>query len=216
MNSVHQVEIEAGREEGSVRVIAVTKYSDSAVTRQFAENGLLDLAENRAELLLQKQADLSDLTAVRWHLIGTLQRRKVKEIINSIDTFHALDSLPLAQEISKRAKHPISCLIEVNVSGELSKHGFKSSELEGVLAQISQLPNVLITGLMTMAPIDADDAELTHIFRTTRELRDQIKALDLVNCPCTELSMGMTRDYKIAIKEGATMVRIGRDFLNDD
>ncbi|GAB2024747.1 YggS family pyridoxal phosphate-dependent enzyme [Lactovum odontotermitis] len=213
LDSVRQAGSDAGRAENSVKVIAVTKYSDSAVTREFAESGLLDLAENRAELLLQKQADLSDLTNIRWHLIGNLQRRKVKTIINSIDTFHALDSIALAQEISKRAVHPVKCLIEVNVSGEESKHGFKPAQLEETARQLNELPNLIIIGLMTMAPIDADDEELSRIFSSTRELRDRISSLALPNCPCTELSMGMSRDYKIAVKEGATMVRIGHDFL---
>ncbi|GAB2026673.1 YggS family pyridoxal phosphate-dependent enzyme [Lactovum odontotermitis] len=213
LDSVRQAEREAGRAEGSVRVIAVTKYSDSAVTREFAENGLLDLAENRAELMLQKQADLSDLKEIRWHLIGNLQRRKVKTIINSVDTFHALDSIVLAEEISKRANHSINCLLEVNVSGEASKHGFAPSQLEEAARQLNELPNLKITGLMTMAPIDAEEAELARIFADTRSLRDKIQNLELSNCPCRELSMGMSRDYKIAIREGATMVRIGRDFL---
>jgi pyridoxal phosphate enzyme (YggS family) len=156
---------------------------------------------------------LADLASVRWHLIGTLQRRKVKTIINSVDTFHALDSLSLAQEISNRAEHPINCLLEVNVSGEASKHGFEPSQLVDVLQQLKGLPNLLINGLMTMAPVDADETELSRIFSETRELRDKLKELNVVNCPCTELSMGMSRDYNIAIKEGATMVRIGHDFL---
>ncbi|MDR0299665.1 MAG: YggS family pyridoxal phosphate-dependent enzyme [Streptococcaceae bacterium] len=215
IDSVHAAEKLSGREVGSVKIIAVTKYRDADFAKNFPENGIFDLAENRVDKLQEKQKVLKDFPEIRWHLIGSLQRRKVRTIINQIDTFHALDSLQLAEEISKRALHKIKCFLEVNVSGEESKHGFTSSEVFEAVKVISTLSNVEIIGLMTMAPLDADDIDLHKIFSETKELQEQIKAMNLANIPCTELSMGMSRDYKIAIQEGATMVRIGSSFLEN-
>lgn len=211
--SVREAEKKAGRSKHSVKLIAVTKYSDSEMTRKFVENGLVELAENRVDKLLMKQKDLYDFPNVNWHFVGNLQRRKVKSMINSIDTFHALDSLDLAKEIEKRADHPIRCLLELNISGEESKHGFSPNEVEEVVLEISKLEKIELIGIMTMAPIDANEERLSEIFSTAKALQEKIKKMNLRNVPCTELSMGMSRDYKIAIKEGATMVRIGSDFL---
>ncbi|HEY0221859.1 YggS family pyridoxal phosphate-dependent enzyme [Lactovum miscens] len=215
IESVHEAEVASGREIGTVKIIAVTKYRDSDFARNFPRNGLFDLAENRVDKLLEKQEALTDLTNLHWHLIGNLQRRKVRTIINSIDYFHALDSIQLAEEISKRAEHPIKCLLEVNISREDSKHGFSASNVLEAVRVISTLSNVEIIGLMAMAPIDADEHQLHQIFGATKKLQEEIKAMNLEHILCTELSMGMSRDYKIAIQEGATMVRIGSSFLED-
>ncbi|MFV0555958.1 MAG: YggS family pyridoxal phosphate-dependent enzyme [Lactovum sp.] len=214
--SMRKAEKEAGRLKNSVQLIAVTKYSDSELTRKFVEIGIKELAENRVDKLLEKQKALSDLKNIRWHFIGNLQRRKVKSVINSINCFHALDSLKLAKEISKYASHKISCLLEVNISGEKSKLGFLPEELEQIVKEISLLENIEIIGLMTMSPLNADEETITKIFQTAKQLKEKIKEMNLPNIPCTELSMGMSSDYKIAIKQGATMIRIGRDFLKSE
>ena len=151
-----------------------------------------------------------------WHLIGTLQRRKVKDVINLVDYFHALDSVKLAEEIQKRADHTINCFLQVNVSGEESKHGFSAEELDTVLKQIENLDNICIVGLMTMAPIDADAQELDKIFSETNELRQSIQEKKLKNVPCDQLSMGMSRDYDMAIQNGSTFVRIGSAFFKEN
>lgn len=196
-------------------IIGVTKYVDVATARELFEAGIDHLAENRTELFLEKYEGLQDLD-ITWHLIGSLQRRKVRDVINKVDYFHALDSLKLAREISKRAEHKIKCFLQVNVSGEESKHGFAPSELEDeLLSELSSLPNLEIVGLMTMAPIDADEATLRNIFTTAKALQEEIAAKALPNISCTELSMGMSRDYPIAIASGATHVRIGTDFFKD-
>lgn len=215
IESVHEAETTSGRQIGSVKLIAVTKYRDISFAQNFPQNGLFDLAENRVDKLQEKQAALSEIAGLHWHLIGNLQRRKVRSIINSIDCFHALDSISLAEEISKRAEHPIKCLLEVNVSGEETKHGFSITEALAAVQVISTLDNVEIIGLMTMAPYEANEQELHQIFRAAKGLQEKIKALALDHVPCTELSMGMSRDYKIAIQEGATMVRLGSSFLKD-
>lgn len=193
-------------------VIGVTKSVDTDKARELVMAGITNIAENRTELFLEKRKSLSDLP-ITWHLIGTLQRRKVKDVINSVDYFHALGTVKLAHEIDKRADHVIKCFLQVNVSGELSKHGFSPDDLEQVLPEISGLSKVQIVGLMTMAPIDATDAELAIIFDKAKQLQVAIAIQNLPNIPCTELSMGMSRDYQQAIVHGATFVRIGSEFF---
>ncbi|MGO3780998.1 MAG: YggS family pyridoxal phosphate-dependent enzyme, partial [Enterococcus viikkiensis] len=152
---------------------------------------------------------LSQKQHIKWHLIGNLQRRKVKLIINEIDFFHALDSLRLAQEIQKRAEHQIDCFIEVNVSGEESKHGISPEELFSFIKDLEGLDKVHVIGLMTMAPYDANESEVRAVFSKLRQLQESVRELHLQYAPCTELSMGMSQDFKTAIEEGATFVRIG-------
>ncbi|WP_285119064.1 YggS family pyridoxal phosphate-dependent enzyme [Lactococcus petauri] len=195
-----------------VQVIAVTKYVDTAKAAQVVEAGIHHLAENRTDLFLEKYKALENKD-ITWHLIGNLQRRKVKDVINSVDYFHALDSVKLAKEIEKRAEHMIKCFLEVNISGEETKHGFAPEDIDQALAEISQLDNVEIVGLMTMAPIDADNEQLDNIFASMKQLQIEIAAKEITNIPCTELSMGMSRDYTRAIQQGATFVRIGTAFF---
>lgn len=198
----------------SVSVIAVTKYVKAELAREVLENGISHLAENRTELFLEKYEALKDYK-VTWHLIGNLQRRKVKSAINFVDYFHALDSMKLAQEISKRAEHQIKCFVEVNISGEESKHGFSVNELLGILPELSKLENIEIVGLMTMAPFDATEDECNDIFGRMKKLQVEISEMNLPQIPCTELSMGMSRDYEAAIKNGASFVRIGTEFFKN-
>ncbi|MDT2742471.1 YggS family pyridoxal phosphate-dependent enzyme [Lactococcus garvieae] len=195
-----------------VQVIAVTKYVDTAKAAQVVEAGIHHLAENRTDLFLEKYKAFENKD-ITWHLIGNLQRRKVKDVINLVDYFHALDSVKLAKEIEKRAEHMIKCFLEVNISGEATKHGFAPEDIDQALAEISQLDNVEIVGLMTMAPIDADNEQLDNIFASMKQLQIEIAAKGITNVPCTELSMGMSRDYTRAIQQGATFVRIGTAFF---
>lgn len=134
-------------------------------------------------------------------------------MINLVDYFHALDSVKLAQEIQKRAEHPIKCFLQVNISGEESKHGFSVDELDAVLADIAQLDKIKIVGLMTMAPFEASQEELQDIFSRTHQLQKQLENKQLKNMPFSELSMGMSRDFEVAIENGATYVRIGSSFF---
>ena len=195
-----------------VNVIAVTKYVDVATTETLVKTGIQHIGENRVDKFLEKYQALKeyDLT---WHLIGSLQRRKVKDVINLVDYFHALDSVKLAQEIQKRAEHPIKCFLQVNISGEESKHGFAPDELDDVLAEIAQLDKIEIVGLMTMAPFEASQEELQDIFSKTHQLQKQLEKKQLKNMPFSELSMGMSRDFEVAIANGATYVRIGTSFF---
>lgn len=198
--------------QDQVNVIAVTKYVDVATTEAMVKTGIQHIGENRVDKFLEKYQALKeyDLT---WHLIGSLQRRKVKDVINLVDYFHALDSVKLAQEIQKRAEHPIKCFLQVNISGEESKHGFAPDELDDILAEIAQLDKIEIVGLMTMAPFEASQEELQDIFSKTHQLQKQLEKKQLKNMPFSELSMGMSRDFEVAIANGATYVRIGTSFF---
>ena len=147
------------------------------------------------------------------HFIGTLQSRKVKEVIDNIDYLHALDRKSLAKEINKRATHTVNCFVQVNVSGEESKHGIALNEVNDFIEMLSQYENIRIVGLMTMAPLEASQAELESLFEATYQLKEEIRARKITNMPMTELSMGMSGDYSIAIKHGATFVRIGTAFF---
>ncbi|MDN6436585.1 MAG: YggS family pyridoxal phosphate-dependent enzyme [Lactococcus sp.] len=193
-------------------VVGVTKYVDAQKARELVLAGITDIGENRVELFLDKYEQLADLS-VNWHLIGTLQRRKVKDVINLVDYFHALDSVKLAQEIDKRADHTIKCFLQVNISGEASKHGLLPDELAQVLPEFSRFTNIEIVGLMTMMPLDATEVELAGFFDQAKALQETIASQKLPNIPCTELSMGMSQDYQQAIKHGATFVRIGSEFF---
>ena len=198
--------------QDQVNVIAVTKYVDVATTEALVKTGIQHIGENRVDKFLEKYQALKeyDLT---WHLIGSLQRRKVKDVINLVDYFHALDSVKLAQEIQKRAEHSIKCFLQVNISGEESKHGFAPDELDDVLAEIAQLDKIEIVGLMTMAPFEASQEELQDIFSKTHQLQKQLEKKQLKNMPFSELSMGMSRDFEVAVANGATYVRIGTSFF---
>ncbi|HEM3582077.1 YggS family pyridoxal phosphate-dependent enzyme [Streptococcus suis] len=202
----------AGRPSESVKVIAVTKYVDSSIANQLVNTGITHIGENRVDQFLEKYNALAD-KQLTWHLIGTLQRRKVKDIISFVDYFHALDSVKLAQEIDKRATKIVKCFLQVNVSGEESKHGFAVSEIDAALAEISLLENIELVGLMTMAPIDATDDELDEIFSKMQEIQEELATRNLPRMPFTELSMGMSGDFERAIAHGATYVRIGSAFF---
>ena len=165
------------------------------------------LGENRPEGLLGKQETIQ--SGAIWHFIGNVQSRKVKEIINQIDYLHSVDRMSLVKEIHKRANHVVDCFIQVNVSGESSKSGVTPAELDSFIEEVAAYDKVRIIGLMTMAPFTKDMDEIRSVFRSLRELRDGISAKNLPHAPCTQLSMGMSNDFIIAIEEGATHVRIG-------
>ena len=203
---------EADRNLDSVSVIAVTKYVDVQTAAALLPLGVQHIGENRVDKFLEKYHALKDFP-VTWHLIGTLQRRKVKEVIPFVDYFHALDSLKLAQEIQKRADHVVKCFLQVNISGEESKHGFSKDELLEVLPTLAELDQIEYVGLMTMAPFDADSDELKRIFKETQTLQAEIREKQISNMPMTDISMGMSRDFKEAIQFGSTFVRIGTAFF---
>lgn len=199
----------AGRSVEAVTMIAVTKSVENQTAENLAVLGIENMAENRVDKLLEKKEALRQFDSIKWHLIGNLQRRKVKLVINEIDYFHALDSFALAEEIQKRAEKEIACFVEVNVTGEESKHGIAPETASDFIQQLATFDKIKVIGLMTMAPLKASESELHMIFSELKKLQVAINTLELRHAPCTELSMGMSNDYPIAIEEGATFIRIG-------
>ncbi|WP_313891362.1 YggS family pyridoxal phosphate-dependent enzyme [Psychrobacillus sp.] len=198
----------ANRNLSDVTIIAVTKEVSVERTQEVIAAGIHHLGENRPEGLKMKLDAIID-EEVKWHYIGTLQTRKVKAVINEIDYLHSLDRLSLADEIEKRATTRKDCFVQVNVSEEESKHGLTSEEAEKFIKQLANYSRINVIGLMTMAPNTEDISIIRTVFRNLKQLQEKIAALQLPNAPCTELSMGMSGDYQIAIAEGATFVRIG-------
>ena len=203
---------EAHRPQNSVKIIAVTKYVDSSIAKDLLKTGIEHIGENRVDKFLEKYEALADLK-LTWHLIGSLQRRKVKDIINYLDYFHALDSVKLATEIQKRAIKPIKCFLQVNVSKEESKHGFMVEDIHQAIETIKNYDKIELVGLLTMAPLGADEDQLKDIFSKTHALQKELQQLGIANMPFTELSMGMSGDFKEAIANGSTFVRIGTAFF---
>lgn len=205
-NNIDEAKKRAGAAQ-SVKIVAVTKEVDVARTKEVLEAGLVHLGENRPEGLHTKLEQIK--SGAHWHYIGTLQTRKVKQIINEIDYLHSLDRLSLAEEIEKRAEKPVKCFIQANVSGEESKHGLSRNEVIPFIKQLASYSKIEIVGLMTMAPNTENEDVIRGVFRELKNLQQEVVALQLAYAPCTELSMGMSNDYEIAIEEGATFVRIG-------
>ncbi|MFC0558687.1 YggS family pyridoxal phosphate-dependent enzyme [Halalkalibacter alkalisediminis] len=198
-----------GRNSGSVKIIAVTKYVSLETTKQTLDHGLIHIGENRAEGAVEKWDALHDRGI--WHFIGSLQTRKVKHIIGKYEYLHSLDRLSLAEEVDKRLEsgEKMKCFVQVNVSGEESKAGLSPGDVHSFIAQLSQFKGIQVVGLMTMAPF-VEDPELTRpVFNQLRQLRDEVQALHLEHAPCTELSMGMSNDFTVAVEEGATFIRLG-------
>ncbi|QNG58859.1 YggS family pyridoxal phosphate-dependent enzyme [Bacillus sp. PAMC26568] len=196
-----------GRDPKEIEIIAVTKYVSIDRTKEALEAGVRHLGENRDEGLSNKYNEIK--TQAKWHFIGTLQTRKVKEVIGKADYIHSLDRISLAKEINKRADNKVNCFVQVNTSGEESKHGMAPEEVLPFVKELENYPYIHILGLMTMAPNTEDTIVLRQAFSRLRVLSGEVRALDLPHAPCTELSMGMSNDYVIAIEEGATFIRIG-------
>lgn len=190
----------------TVRIIAVTKTHGPDSVQAAIDAGLEDVGENRVQEALSKMDAVS--VPVRWHLIGHLQRNKVKSLLR-FDLFHALDSSRLADAVNDMARaagRTIDALLQVNVAGEESKGGFVEPEWRGEAERLKALDSIRVRGVMTMAPLDADERTLRSVFAGARAARDVLVA---AGHEATELSMGMSNDYEIAVEEGATFVRLG-------
>ncbi|MCJ1747821.1 YggS family pyridoxal phosphate-dependent enzyme [Mammaliicoccus sciuri] len=195
------------------QVIVVTKYVTIDRAKEAYEAGLKNFGENRIEGFLEKKKHLPDDAIM--HFIGSLQTRKVKDIINEIDYLHALDRLKLAKEIEKRAEHVVKCFVQVNVSGEESKHGMSPDDVIPFIHELKDFKHIEIVGLMTMAPLTEDKIKLRQYFNQLRLLKEKVQSLNLSYAPCTELSMGMSNDFNEAILEGASYVRIGTKLVGE-
>ena len=205
-HNIEQAKQRVGAQQ-TVNIIAVTKQVDVDRTAEAIEAGLLHLGENRPEGLEVKLQSIQ--SNVSWHYIGSLQTRKVKQIIDEIDYLHSLDRLSLAEEIEKRASKTVKCFVQANVSGEESKHGLTKEQTLEFVKQLGQFSKIEVIGLMTMAPFTEDVTTIRQVFKELKQLQQEVSQLNIPNVPCTELSMGMSNDYEIAVEEGATFVRIG-------
>ena len=212
-NDIKNICQKSGRNFEDITLIAVTKYVGDERVKEAQEAGVHDFAENRAVNYIERKEKFLEAT---WHLIGSLQTRKVRDAINKVDYFHALDRESLAIEIEKRAEHVINCFVQVNTSGEESKHGLIPEAVLEFVKGLEKYPKIRVVGLMTMAPFLEDEATLRSCFRKLRELRDEIRGLCLEYAPCEFLSMGMSNDYEIAIEEGATHIRIGTALVGNE
>jgi PLP dependent protein len=212
--------VHARRSVADVTLVAVSKTHPVEALIAAYELGVRCFGENRVEeaslkLPAFKQA-IPDPSAV-FHMIGHVQSRKAAEVAALFDRVHSVDSVKLAQRLSRFATRPLPLLLEVNVSGEESKYGFdgaRREELFSAVEAIAQLPNLWLDGLMTMAPIGEDPQQARPVFRALRELRDEVEAR-YSNLKLPQLSMGMTDDFEVAIEEGATLVRIGRAIFGE-
>ena len=210
--------IAAGRDPEEITLIGVSKvfpveYAEAAVAA-----GLKDLGENRVQELMPKIERFSSLDLdVNWHLIGTLQKNKVKYVIGKTKLIHSVNTVELAEEISRRSvgnNVTTRILLQANVSGEESKHGFAPHELKPALDNVMDMPGIEVCGLMTMAPVETDEWEARDVFARTRVIFDEL-ASDVKSDSWKILSMGMSQDYKSAILEGSTHIRVGTAIFGD-
>ena len=199
-----------GRDRSEVTLIAVSKTKPMEDIQALIDCGVTNFGENKVQEMCAKEETLQK--GLSWHMIGHLQRNKVKYLMGKTSLIHSVDSLRLAQEIQKEAaKEEIICpvLIEINIGNEESKGGIEIDEAETLARQIAAMPNLKLKGLMCIAPFVDDAEENREHFRRMREKRDELFALAIPGTDIRELSMGMTGDFEVAIEEGATLVRVG-------
>lgn len=213
----------AGKSGEDVLLIAVTKLHPPVEINEAIDCGVTDIGENKVQEILNKY---DDVKPVNWHLIGHLQRNKVKYIIDKVKMIHSVDSLRLAEEIDKRAKQNdrvMDILIQVNTARDDAKFGIDKEELEPMLSEISErFNNLRVCGLMCIAPFAENPDEIRPYFKEAKELFDKFSNVDMKNIDFRYLSMGMSHDYETAIEEGSNVVRVGtaifgeRDYRSEE
>jgi pyridoxal phosphate enzyme (YggS family) len=211
----------ARRDVADVRIVAVTKSADAEDIRSAVELGLTDLGESRVQQLIQRAQEIAgwlsrrrkdELAAPTWHMIGHLQRNKVKAVLDVARVIHSLDSLRLAEEIDARAADlpgPVDVMLEVNCSGEKQKFGVAVGAVSHLAEQICTLRGIRVVGLMTMAPLSSDPEHARPTFVRLREIFEEMRKDRMGGTYLRHLSMGMSQDYAVAVEEGATLLRIG-------
>ncbi len=212
INSLYKrIEVAAnrsGRNKQDIKIIAVSKNFSADYIRAAYKCGLRDFGENRLQEAINKFPEIMDIRNVlTMHFIGHLQTNKVKTVIELFDIIHSIDSVHLADKVSQRSFKKTPVFLEVNVSGEHTKYGFLPEQLEYAVSKISTMPNLVIMGFMTVAPIANNPEDVRPIFKKLKQLNDLYKF--------KELSMGMSDDFEVAIEEGATMIRIGRAIFGE-
>ncbi len=206
----------SGRGPGEARLLVASKYYTVGQVSVLARAGVELLGENKADELASKQEEFGD--AFEWHFIGHLQRRKAKDVVPRVSLIHSVDSVRLVEELGKRAPEAgVDVLLQVNVSGEEAKYGISEGEVEGLLEAAAQTGGaVRVRGFMTIAPVVEAPEDARYVFAKLRTLRDSLRG---VWAPCfdlSELSMGMSNDYEVAVEEGSTLVRIGRTMIEEE
>ena len=211
------------RDPKEVTLIAVSKTKPVEMLQEVYDAGARNFGENKVQEIMDKYDHLPQ--DIHWHMIGHLQRNKVKYIVDKVQMIHSVDSLRLAETIDKEAKKKnvtVPILIEVNVAEEDSKFGLSLEEVTALAEEISKLSNIRVCGLMTVAPFVEDPEENREVFRSLKKLSVDIAAKNINNVTMSVLSMGMTNDFEVAVEEGATMVRVGtaifgaRDYSRKD
>jgi len=198
----------SGRSPMDVTLVAATKYTDPARIRQAFQAGVTHFGENRVQEAQRKLEQLHDIRGkTTWHMIGHLQANKARASIQVFDIIQSVDSLHLGQRLDRLRETIMPVLLEVNVAGETTKTGFAPEEVSQAADQLARCTNLDVRGLMTMAPAADDLEDVRWVFRTTRELAQSLGL--------SELSMGMTGDFEVAVEEGATIVRVGRAIFGE-
>ena len=224
--------LRVGRRPDEVTLVGVTKYATLDALRQLVAAGCCDLGENRPQQLWERAASLSAdegtrpdaansappaaAAGVRWHLIGHLQRNKVRRTLPCVHLLHSADSLRLLEACGAEAverERPLQVLLEVNISGDAAKHGFQARELPSLLESLGAIRGVAIRGLMAMSGLESDASQTRREFAAVRELRDRLQPACPPQVQLRELSLGMSDDFEIAVEEGATLVRVGSALL---
>lgn len=206
----------SGRNPEEVTLIAVSKTKPVSMLQEIYDHGCRDFGENKVQELVEKYEVLPK--DIRWHLIGHLQRNKVKYVVDKAALIHSVDSFKLAEEISKEALKKnveVDILIEVNVAEEESKFGAKAEDTVELVSQVAKLPGIHIKGLMTIAPYVENPEDNRQYFAQLRQLSVDISAKNIDNVTMNVLSMGMTGDYETAVSEGATLVRVGTGIFGE-
>lgn len=207
----NEAALRCGRNPEDITIIGVSKTVDASRAREAVLGGLENLGENRVQEIMNKYGELQDLQ-VNWHMIGHLQKNKVKYIIDKVKLIHSVESIELAAEINKRAsQHNIvsNILIELNIGEEESKFGIDEDTVYDFVGSLEQFENIRVMGLMTVAPYCENPEDVRWVFRKMKEIYDKISIMNFKNTQMKYLSMGMTNDFETAIEEGANMVRIG-------
>ncbi|HCX61027.1 YggS family pyridoxal phosphate-dependent enzyme [Sedimentibacter sp.] len=201
----------SGRNPDDITLIAVSKTVNADRAREAVEAGILNLGENRVQELTDKYEKLSD-TEVKWHMIGHLQKNKVKYIIDKVELIHSVESIELANEINKRAEKnnlKVNILVELNIGEEESKFGISEESVYDFVKSLEQFENINVLGIMTVAPFAEDPEEIRWVFKKMKVIFDKLSSMNIKNSNMKFLSMGMTNDFEIAIEEGANIIRIG-------
>lgn len=207
---IHASAVRTGRDPAEITLVAVTKYVEVSLVNEAIRHGVTDIAENRVQDALRKFPQIEG--AVTKHFIGTLQTNKVKPALANFQLIHSVDRIELIDELARQSavlSQNVPLLIQMNISGETTKHGFSPSDLAGVLERLRGNSYLIPSGLMTMAPLSTNPETVRPVFRRLKELFDQFGASPGLADNWRYLSMGMSQDFEVAVEEGANLLRVG-------